>query len=135
MSTGDGPVTVETNHIPYETSVIARTHALRADEPGDLGGQDTGPTPYELLLGAVGACKAITAKMYADRKGWPLTKVRVELSHDRPHGRGGPERITAVLAFEGVLDDEQRARLLEIAEKCPVQKTITGELTIESSMG
>lgn len=134
MSSGNGPVTVEINHLPYETKVIARNHALRADEPGDLGGHNTGPTPYELLLGAVGACKAITAKMYADRKGWPLTKVRVDLSHDRPHGRGGPELITAVLTFEGDLDDEQRERLLEIAEKCPVQKTITGDLSVQSSM-
>lgn len=117
---------------PYATAITARQHSLRGDEPGELGGKDTGPTPYELLLGALGTCKVMTAKMYADRKGWALTGARAELVHERPHGRGGPERIGVVFTFEGDLTDEQRRRLLEIAEKCPVQKTITGELSVEA---
>ncbi len=129
----DARVTVSIGAEPYAVHAQARHHVVRSDEPGELGGQDTGPGPYELLLMGLGSCKIITAKMYADRKGWPLTAARVELVHDRPNGRTGPERITARFVFEGDLTDEQRARLLEIAEKCPVQKTITGGLSVESS--
>lgn len=126
-------VSVGIGHEPFATLVQARQHMLSSDEPGDLGGKDTGPTPYELLLAALGSCKAITVKMYADRKGWPLDAVRIELSHHRPNGRNGPELIKTELRFEGDLTDEQRDRLLEIAEKCPVQKTMTGELKVEST--
>ena len=134
MSGSDPVVSVSLGPQPYATLIHARSHMLAADEPGELGGNDTGATPYELLLAAVGSCKAITAKMYAQRKGWALESVRVELRHERPEGRGGPERIGASFVFEGDLDDEQRERLLQIAEKCPVQKTITGGLTVESTL-
>lgn len=134
MSESDPVVSVSLGPQPYATLIHARSHMLAADEPGDLGGNDTGPTPYELLLASVGSCKAITAKMYAQRKGWALESVRVELRHERPEGRGGPERIGASFVFEGDLDDEQRERLLQIAEKCPVQKTITGGLSVESTL-
>lgn len=127
-------VTVSVGPQAFATLITARSHAVPADEPGELGGKDTGPMPYELLLGALGSCKAITMKMYADRKGWELESVRIELKHERPEGRTGPERITARIAIEGDLTDDQRARLLEIAEKCPVQRTITGELTVESAL-
>lgn len=126
-------VTVSIGHEHFATLVQARQHMLASDEPGAMGGKDTGATPYELLLAALGSCKVITAKMYADRKGWPLESVRIELSHHRPNGRNGPELIKAELRFEGDLTDEQRDRLLEIAEKCPVQKTISGELKVEST--
>lgn len=132
----DAAVQIHIGQQPYTTDATARNHTWRADEPADLGGVDTGPTPYELLLSALGACKAITAKMYADRKGWPLTDVRVALEHTRPNGRTGPEQIDVVLTFEGDLDDDQRNRLLEIADKCPVQKTITsGDLNLEVRLG
>jgi putative redox protein len=131
----DAHVTVSIGTEPYAVLAQARHHAVLSDEPGELGGKDTGPSPYELLLMGLGSCKIITAKMYADRKGWPLTAARIELTHDRPNGRTGPERITARFVFEGDLTDEQRARLQEIAEKCPVQKTITGGLVVESSQG
>lgn len=134
MSESDPVVSVSLGPQPYATLIHARSHMFAADEPGDMGGKDTGPTPYELLLAAVGSCKAITAKMYAQRKGWALESVRVELRHERPEGRGGPERIVASFVFEGDLDDEQRERLLQIAEKCPVQKTITGGLSVESTL-
>lgn len=131
----DGIVTVRIGREAYAVESSARGHAWAGDEPGWLGGADTGPSPYEMLLSSLGACKAITAKMYADRKGWALEGVRVVLRHERPHGPRGPEVIHADLWFEGDLDDDQRARLLEIAEKCPVQKTITGELTVVASAG
>jgi putative redox protein len=131
----DTPVTVRLGSDKYRTQISARQHTLWADEPGELGGADTGVTPYELLLSAVGSCKAINARMYAERKGWKLDSVRVDLVHERPEGRGGSELIRAELTFEGDLDDEQRERLLAIAEKCPVQKTITGELSVAASLG
>lgn len=127
-------VTVRLGSEKFRTRVSARQHEFFGDEPGDLGGADTGATPYEILLGAIGSCKAITARMYAERKGWSLEAVRVELEHDRPEGRGGPEIVRVKLAFDGDLDDEQRDRLLAIAEKCPVQKTVTGDLSVEAEL-
>jgi len=124
--------TVEIGREPYATTIKTGNHTITADEPGAMGGADTGPDPYGLLLSSIGACKAITVRMYADRKGWDLERVRLGLAHSRPEGRGGPERIDVSIAFDGDLDDEQRARLKEIAAKCPVEKTVTGELAIET---
>lgn len=114
----------------YRTTVRSRGHTFYLDEPGELGGKDTAPTPYELLLGSLGACKAITVRMYANRKGWDLREVRLDLAHSRPNDRDGAEQIDISISFTGDLDEEQRARLKEIANKCPVQKTITGELAV-----
>jgi len=125
-------ITVELGNEPYRTRVTAGDHFYFVDEPGTLGGGDTAPDPYGMLLGSIGACKAITVRMYADRKGWPLESVRLDLEHSRPNGRGNPELIEISLSFTGDLSDEQRARLKEIANACPVQKTVTGELAIES---
>lgn len=122
-----GPVTVRIGEIPYLTSIRAGAHELVGDEPGSLGGGDEGPDPYGLLLGSLGACKAITATMYARRKGWALTGVELELSHTRGADH---ERIDVQVRFEGDLTDEQRERLAVIAGKCPVEKTITGDLRI-----
>lgn len=128
----DSIVTVKIGKDQYRTEVNAGKHTYFADEPGSLGGTDSAPDPYQLLLGSLGACKAITVRMYADRKGWPLESIRLDLEHSRPEGRGKPERIEISLSFTGDLSDEQRARLKEIANACPVQKTILGELTIDS---
>ena len=116
----------------YRTRVSARTHEFYIDEPGTLNGGDTAQDPYETLLGALGACKAITVRMYAQRKGWDLKSVRLDLAHSRPNGRGNPEQIDISISFEGDLDEDQRNRLKEIANACPVQKTILGELSINS---
>ena len=114
------------------------SHAIVADEPGDYGGTDTGPTPVELLGSALGSCKAITARMYAERKGWPLTGVRADVNHSRvkpASGDGPPEdRYTVELTFEGDLTDEQHARLLDIAERCPVQKMLQNQTRVESGL-
>ncbi len=132
---------------PYETDLTvpardgspAPLHTLRADEPPDLGGHDTGPTPYELLLASLAACKAITVRMYADRKGWPLERVDLDLSHDRRPAAsrktdlpGEPtepapimDHVDVTLRIVGpLLSAEQRARLAEIADKCPVHKML-----------
>lgn len=109
-----------------------------ADEPAAAGGDDLGPTPYELLLASLGACTAMTLRLYADRKGWPLERVRMRLWHERVYrddragstgddgsnGRHRIERITREIELLGPLDADQRARLMEIAARCPVHRTI-----------
>ena len=116
----------------YRTRITSRTHEFFIDEPGTLDGGDTAQDPYETLLGALGACKAITLRMYAKRKGWDLQEVRLDLEHSRPNGRGNPEQIDVSISVKGDLDEDQRKRLKEIANACPVQKTITGELSVNS---
>jgi putative redox protein len=106
------------------------THKLRADEPADKGGDDNGPEPHELLLAALGSCTAITLKLYAERKGWQLRDVRVRLGGGSTEGGFA---ITRQLILTGELDAEQRQRLVEIAGKCPVHKTLVGEITITTT--
>ena len=114
--------------------VTAGRHTFVADEPQAAGGTDTGPDPYALLLAALGACTAMTLRLYAGRKKWPLGEIRVELSHSRVYvedcagcDRPGTqvERITRTILLSGPLDAAQVARLAEIARRCPVHKTLT----------
>jgi putative redox protein len=102
-------------------------HHLRADEELEKGGDNTGPAPHELLLAALGSCTAMTLKVYAGRKGWPLQDAHVTLNADNADGRFV---ITRRIALTGDLDAEQRQRLIEIAEKCPVHRTLVGEIAI-----
>jgi uncharacterized OsmC-like protein len=119
--------------------IDAGSHTFYADEPVDAGGDNIAPNPYELLLGALGACTSMTLQMYARRKGWPLEGVEVRLSHRRDYMRDCEEcaekatRIDVIdrrITLQGNLDQAQRLRLLEIAEKCPVHRTITGSIKI-----
>jgi putative redox protein len=116
---------------------------LVADEPAGAG-NDLGPTPYDLLLASLGACTAMTLRLYANRKKWPLESVSVELRHDRAHAHdsrdceAGPcqiERIERIVHLDGPLSDEQRHRLVEIAERCPVHRTLMGEKRIVTRLG
>ncbi len=120
----------------YATQVEARGHALQADESAGAGGTDTGPTPYDLLLASLGTCTAMTLRMYAAGKGWPMTGVTVGLDQDRTPAKdcqsetGLVLRITKRIEMTGDLDEQQRARLLEIADRCPAHRSLLSETKI-----
>lgn len=137
-------VVVRIGESGFTTDIKAGNHSLTADEPFDVGGNDFGPTPYDLLTSGLGACTAMTLRMYADRKKWDLQEVRVHLEHGKVYSDDSGDvetkpkqidQIERVIELEGNLDDKQRQRLLEIANKCPVHKTLHSEVLITSKLG
>ena len=127
----------------FAQQILAGAHALTADEPIDSGGTDIGPSPYDLLLAALGACTSMTVGMYARRKSWPLESVTVRLRHSRIYAadcadcetkEGMLDRIERDMEFIGALTDEQRAKLLEISNKCPVHRTLSSEVDIQTRL-
>jgi putative redox protein len=139
----EGEVVVrETRRGTFQQDITAGRHRFLADEPVAAGGLDSGPGPYDLLLAALGACTAMTVRLYADRKQLPLERTRVRLRHSRIYAsdcaecetkEGMLDRIDRVIGFDGALDAEARKRLLEIADKCPVHRTLTSEIDIRTS--
>jgi putative redox protein len=120
----------------YQQHVSAGPHTMIADEPPSKGGDDAGPAPFDYLLTALGACTSMTLRMYAEVKKLPLTRVSVALSHEKIEieGRGKIDRITRHITLEGDLTPEQRTRMLEIANRCPVHRTLSGNLEIDSAL-
>jgi len=138
----EGLVTVtEAGSGTFTREITAGQHRLVADEPRPIG-DDAGPTPYDLVLAGLGACTSMTVRMYADHKGWPLEQVRVTLRHSRIHAedcatcettKGWIDHIDIDVELVGDLDDTQRQRLMQIAERCPVHQTLTSEVDIATT--
>lgn len=120
----------------YQQSVRVGRHELIADEPLDAGGDDAGLAPYDFLLAALGACTSMTLRMYAERKELPLKRVHVDLRHEKIRAADQPpvDRIERIITLEGDLTPEQRQRMLEIANKCPMYRTLTSHIQIESTI-
>ena len=127
----------------FTTDIKAGDHFITADEPKDIGGSDFGPTPYELLASSLAACKAMTMQMYARRKKWPLEEVKVHVSYDRNHiedcqdcedDKVGLETFLTELEMIGDLDEKQKQRIKEIADKCPVHRTLAGNLNFKTKL-
>jgi len=140
----DGVVVQETGGGKFANIVsVGGRHMLRADEPLSVGGNDSGPTPYDFLMAAVGTCKSMTMRMYAERKGWPLEQARVTLHHEKIHAEdcetcetqtGKVDRIDSVISLSGDLSDEQRQKIFEIAERCPVHQTLMHEISLTAEL-
>jgi putative redox protein len=138
-----GEVVVHGSAAGFAQKIIAGSHRLTADEPVDAGGADSGPTPYDLLLSALGSCTSMTIGIYARRKEWPLESVTVRLRYSRVHAidcaecetkEGMLDRIDLEIQVVGTLTEEQRAKLLEIAHKCPVHRTLVSEINIRTRL-
>ncbi|KGK56278.1 osmotically inducible protein C [Xanthomonas cannabis pv. phaseoli] len=128
----DRPVSVGTTAVPYTVTIHDGQHRWLGDTQPANGGADAGPDPESQVLGALGACTAITLSMVATRRQWPLTAVHVHL-HYTQRGAAGTA-ITREIVLDGALDDDQRARLLEVADKCPIHRLLTGEVRIDSQL-
>ena len=140
-SVDEGWTIARTGEARYYTEIKSNGHILTADEPVEVGGTDLGPSPYGLLASALGACTSITLRMYADRKKWPLEGITVRLRHEKIHARdcedcetkeGRVDRITREIELQGALDAEQRQRLREIADRCPVHRTLHSEVNVQT---
>ena len=140
---GQGVVIVRGAADGFAQEIVAGSHHFRTDEPAAVGGTDSGPTPYDLLLAALGSCTSMTVAMYARRKKWPLERVTVYLRHSRVHAEdcvsceNQDAKLTVIerdIQLDGPLDEDQRARLLTIADRCPVHLTLTSKMEIRTRL-
>ena len=136
-------VFVCTGRQPYKTKIAKDGHEIAADEPLDAGGGDSGMTPYDLLLGALGSCTSMTLRMYADRKQWSLEAIVIRLQHQKIHAadceecesrNGYVDHIEREIELTGELEPDQRQRLLEIANRCPVHRTLHSEVVVATTL-
>jgi putative redox protein len=136
-------IVASTGMEPFEQILLDGRHTLRADEPVAVGGGDVGPSPYELLLMALGSCTSMTINMYATRKKWTLDQVVVRLRHERAYPddcvncedpKSKIDRIWCSIELVGTLDEAQRTRLMEIAKQCPVHRTLTNKIEIRTDL-
>jgi len=143
MVTAGMVVVASTGAGPFDQILLDGRHSLRADEPVSAGGADAGPGPYEFLLMSLGSCTSMTVHMYAARKQWPLEQVIVQRRHQRRHAEDCADcekpdalldHIDRTISFVGALDEAQRTRLLEIADHCPVHRTLTSKIIIKTAM-
>ena len=140
----DGVLVEETGQGRFQQRITVGSHSFLADEPASLGGAGSGPGPYDLLLAALGACTSMTMRLYAERKGWPLTAISVRLRHAKIHASdcadcetrddAWVDEISKEIALEGPLDSTQRERLIEIAARCPVHRTLESEVKIRTRL-
>lgn len=142
MSNKSPFVSVETADGKFQQTIKVGNHEFLGDEPVSLGGMDSGPSPYDFLLASLGSCTSMTIKMYADRKGFPLEGVHIELEHSRDHVEdcntcsNDDNRIDVIdraITLTGDLTEEQRTRLMEIADRCPVHRTLENRIDIHST--
>jgi uncharacterized OsmC-like protein len=128
----------------FRTEVDVGGHHLTVDEPIPVGGGDSGPSPYEMLLAALGSCTAMTLRIYADKRKWPLERASVKLQHRKVHAQDcvdcdhkttRMDVVDRVITLEGPLDESQRAKLLEIAERCPVHQTLASSIKVNTTYG
>ena len=136
-------VTTQIGKSPYVTDIMAAGHSLIADEPLSMGGTDQGPAPFDLLMASLGACKAITLRMYSDRKKWPLDAVSVQINHKKMDAadcktcvtkEGQLDQFDCEIDLSGELDEQQKKRLLQIADRCPVHRTLHSEIVVRSRL-
>jgi putative redox protein len=139
--TEPGHVIVHGTAAGFAQEIEIGSHELYADEPVSFGGTESGPSPYDLLLAALGSCTSMTIGFYARKRSWPLEKIIVSLRHSRIHAadcedcetkEGKIDRIDLEIQLTGSLTDEQRAKLIEVAGKCPVHQTLTSEINIKT---
>ena len=135
------PVIVHGTAKDFSQTIEIGANKLTADEPVSFGGTDTGSSPYDLLLAALGACTSMTIGLYARKRGWPVKDITVSLRHSKIHAQdcddcetkeGRIDRINMEIHIDGALTDEQRAKLMEVAGKCPVHETLTHEINIKT---
>jgi putative redox protein len=135
-------VYVDTQAVPWLEDISIGAHKLQGDEPGEAGGADAGPSPYEFLLAALGTCTCITVRMYAQTKHWPLEAVHISLTHSKIHADDSVasatevrmlDKIVMAISLIGDLSEDQQRRLLDVAARCPVHRTLTATIQIETT--